>query len=43
MAKFEFPQNEKELKEFDEKYKDYDFKANPENIDPYKILKSIQQ
>ena len=39
-SKFDFPKNEKELQEFDEKYKDFDFKCDHEKIDPQKIIKS---
>jgi len=40
---FDFPKNEKQLKAFDEKFKDYPFKLSEEKINPHKILDSVKE
>lgn len=37
---FEFPTNEKQLKEFEEKFKDYPYRLENKKIDIDKIIKS---
>ncbi|WP_421809049.1 hypothetical protein [Flagellimonas sp.] len=39
---FEFPATEEELKAFNDKFKDYPYKLNENNVDPLKIINSIQ-
>ena len=39
---FEVPSNEKELKAWDEKFKDYPYQLKSKDIDPHKILDTIK-
>lgn len=39
---FDFPETPDELKAFDEKFKDYPYKADATKIDPLKILNDIK-
>ncbi len=39
---FDFPENEEQLRAFDEKFKNYPYKLNGAMIDPHKIMKECK-